>query len=255
MNEEDTIKPEPLAVPTNPANVSSQGFATIDRVLAVDKPAGISSAAAVSRVKRLLPRGPAGQRLRVGHAGTLDPFATGVLLVLIGKATKRCETLMSSPKEYEATIKFGATTETDDIASPERPVDHARPPTIDALRAALLPLAGEVLQMPPVYSALKIGGQRACDRARAGETVTLQPRKIRIDSITLLDYAWPLARIHVACGRGTYVRAIARDIGAALGVGGYLTRLRRTRVGDFTIDNSVTIEALPDAVARIIAAV
>ena len=243
MTEEDTIKP-PLSASLGAQSSRAAHAAPLDHVLAVNKPPGISSAAAVGRVKRLLPRGINGEKIRVGHAGTLDPFATGVLLVLIGKATKRCEALMSSAKEYEATIKFGATTATDDPAAPERVVEDASPPSGDTLRAAIQQLIGDVLQMPPVYSALKLGGQRACDRARAGEIVALQPRRVRIDSITLLDYTWPHARIHVACGRGTYIRAIARDIGAALGVGGYLTQLCRTRVGEFTLANSMALDAI-----------
>jgi len=147
-------------------------------------------------------------------------------------------------------VRLGATTETDDLTAPERPVEVTTPPTIDAVRAALQQQVGEILQMPPIYSALKLGGQRACDRVRAGENVTLQPRKIRIDAIDLLDYTWPDVRIRVACGRGTYIRAIARDLGAALRVGGYLTALRRTRVGDFTLANSIAIDIDDETVRR-----
>jgi tRNA pseudouridine55 synthase len=215
------------------------GGMTLQGVLNVDKPAGRSSAYVVNGVKRLLPRGT-----KVGHAGTLDPFATGVLLVLVGRATKLCERLMDEPKRYEATVKLGATTPTDDPESPETPTPGAAPVGLDALRAAIAPLVGDVLQRPPPFSALKVGGRRAYDVARGGGAVELEPRRVRIDAIELLDYEWPLARVRVDCGRGTYVRAIARDVGAALGVGGYLTALRRTAVGPFRADDAVTPERL-----------
>jgi tRNA pseudouridine55 synthase len=208
-------------------------------VITLDKPAGISSARAVSRVKRLLPRGT-----KIGHAGTLDPFAKGVLLLLVGKATKSCERLMDAPKQYEAVIKLGATTETDDPESPEQPVPDCKPPGEGEVAAALAALVGEITQRPPVFSALKVGGRRAYDIARKGGEVNLAPRLVKVYAITLLHYAWPFARVRIDCGRGTYVRAIARDVGAALQVGGHLTELRRTRVGDFDIARSVTLETL-----------
>src|SRR3954469_15598374 len=208
-------------------------------VLVLDKPAGISSARAVSRVKRLLPRGT-----RIGHAGTLDPFATGVLLLLIGKATKLCERLMDEPKQYEATVKLGATTPTDDPESEETPYRGATPVSEEALRAAIVPLVGQIVQRPPAFSALKVGGRRAYDLARGGKEVTLEPRKVHVYAIELLEYAWPLARLRIDCGRGTYVRAVARDLGEALNVGGHLTQLRRTRVGPFVADEAVAPDRL-----------
>jgi tRNA pseudouridine55 synthase len=208
-------------------------------IINLDKPAGISSAAAVSRVKRLLPRG-----VKIGHAGTLDPFATGVLLLLIGAATKSCEKLMDQPKQYEATIKLGATSETLDPTSPEivdpAAVAVARRDVEESLRKFI----GEIEQMPPVYSALKIGGRPAYARAREGEEVALQPRRIRIYGIELLTYDWPILKIRVDCGRGTYIRSLARDIGEAVGTTGYLTELRRTRVGRFSVDEATSIEKL-----------
>jgi tRNA pseudouridine55 synthase len=212
---------------------------TPEGVLNLDKPAGRSSAYAVNGVKRHLPRGT-----KVGHAGTLDPFATGVLLVLVGRATKLCERLMDEPKQYEATVKLGATTPTDDPESPETPTPGAGPVGADVVRAALAPLVGDVLQRPPPFSALKVGGRRAYDVARGGGTVELEPRRVRVYAIELLEYQWPLARLRVDCGRGTYVRAIARDLGEALGVGGHLTALRRTAVGPFRAEEAVTVERL-----------
>ncbi len=218
--------------------------------LLLDKPAGITSARAVACVKRLLPRGT-----KVGHAGTLDPFATGLLVLLIGKATKLCEQVMGQRKTYEATIKLGATTATDDPESPETPfvasetkTASARPGVESILRhhveSALVEFVGEILQTPPVYSALKVNGKRAADRVRAGQHVELKPRAVVVYSIDLLDFAWPLASVRIDCGRGTYIRAIARDVGAALGVGGYLTQLRRTRIGEFDVTQAAQLDGL-----------
>src|SRR5690242_6769381 len=159
-------------------NLNSVGcsMAALEGILNVDKPAGVSSARVVNGVKRLLPRGT-----KIGHAGTLDPFATGVLLLLVGKATKLCERLMDEPKQYEATVKLGATTATDDLESDEIPwPGGATPATIEAVRSAIAPLVGEVVQRPPAFSALKVGGQRAYDLAREGKTVDLQPRTVRV---------------------------------------------------------------------------
>ncbi len=211
----------------------------LEGVINLDKPPGMSSARAVSRVKRLLPRGT-----KVGHAGTLDPFATGVLLVLVGKATKLCERLMDEPKRYEATVKFGATTSTDDptVEEASRRVDT--PPTAEQIDDALHSFIGEIQQRPPVFSALKIGGRPAYDLARKGKTVELAVRTVRVYAIEATEYAWPLLKLKVDCGRGTYVRAIARDLGEALGVGGYLAALRRTRVGPFHIEDAVKLSDL-----------
>jgi len=208
-------------------------------ILNLDKPAGLSSARAVSRVKRLLPRGT-----KIGHAGTLDPFATGVLLLLIGKATKSCERLMDQPKQYEATVKFGATTPTDDPESEDTPYPDARPVTREQIESAVPQFVGEILQRPPAFSALKVGGRRAYDLARKGREVSLEPRKVRVYGIDLLAYEWPLLRLRIDCGRGTYIRAIARDMGEVLKVGGHLTALRRTRVGAFWVDQSAQLEQL-----------
>jgi len=222
-------------------------------IINLDKPAGLSSARAVARVKRLLPRGT-----KIGHAGTLDPFATGVLLLLVGKATKQCERLMGEAKQYDATIKLGATTATLDPESPEevfRRSGTGDPPMqvdVDShgrvARATieqLLPtFVGEIQQRPPAFSAMKVGGQRAYKLARSGQDVALVARPVRVYGIVVLDYTWPLVHVRIDCGRGTYIRSIARDLGEALGVGGYLTELRRTRIGAFDASNAVTFEQL-----------
>jgi tRNA pseudouridine55 synthase len=227
----------------------------ISGILNVDKPPGLSSARVVAQVKRLLPKGT-----KIGHAGTLDPFATGVLLLLVGKATKQCERLMDEPKQYDATVKFGATTETNDPEAPEQPWPRydptAPPPTREQVEAALRPFVGDIQQRPPAYSAMKVGGRRAYDLARKGQIVEMQPRVVKVYAAELTDYAWPAATIRIDCGRGTYIRSIARDLGEALDVGGYLTALRRTRVGPFEAANAVTVEHVrsvsPDELGRLL---
>jgi tRNA pseudouridine55 synthase len=211
----------------------------MEGVINLDKPAGVTSARAVDAVKRLLPRGT-----RIGHAGTLDPFATGVLLLLVGRATKSCERLMDAPKQYEATVKFGATTATDDPESPEVPVPVAQPPAAARVIAEVQKLVGDILQRPPAYSAMKVQGRRAYDLARGGKPPELEARPVRVYGIEVLRYAWPLLQLRIDCGRGTYIRSVARDLGEALGVGGYLTELRRTRIGAFAAADAVTLDRL-----------
>lgn len=210
-------------------------------ILVLDKPAGITSARALDRVKRVLPRGT-----KVGHAGTLDPFATGVLLVLIGRATKLCEFLMGQPKGYDATVKLGATTATLDPESPEQPM----PPVLQiddaAVRSTLDKLTGNVLQRPPIFSAIKLGGRRAYDLARKGQDVQIEPRTVQIYSNQLLRYDWPLVDLRITCGRGTYIRSIARDLGEMLGTGGYLVALRRTHVGSHDVASAIRFDQLTD---------
>jgi len=211
----------------------------MDGIINLDKPAGLSSARAVDAAKRLLPRGT-----KIGHAGTLDPFATGVLLLLVGRATKACERLMDAPKQYEATVKLGGTTATDDPESPEVPTPDATEPARERVESELSKLTGTILQRPPAYSAMKVEGRRAYDLARKGKDVVLEARPVRVYGIDVLAYDWPLLRLRIDCGRGTYVRAIARDLGEALGTGGYLTQLRRTRIGSFDAAGAVTLERL-----------
>jgi tRNA pseudouridine55 synthase len=208
-------------------------------VINLDKPPGLSSARAVARVKRLLPRG-----VKIGHAGTLDPFATGVLLLLVGKATRSCESLMGQRKGYEAVVRLGARSATDDPEGPIEELPGPQPPLEEQLRQAIGQFVGAIQQRPPAFSAMKVGGRRAYKLARAGEAPEMQPRTVTVYALELLDYAWPLVRIRVECGRGTYIRAIARDMGESLGVGGYLTELRRTFVGKFHVENALSLEQI-----------
>ena len=211
----------------------------MDGVLNIDKPPGLSSAALVTNVKRLLPR-----TLKVGHAGTLDPFATGVLVVLIGNATRLAERFMSEPKQYITTIKLGATTDTLDPTSHEIVAAAAAPPSSDAVEQVLRHFVGQIQQTPPAYSALKVRGVPAYKLARQGRPPQLQPRTVSVYGIELIRYAWPTIDLTIDCGRGTYIRAIARDIGQALGVGAYLLALRRTRVGPCLIKDALTLDQL-----------
>ena len=206
----------------------------------VDKPGGITSHDVVSRVRRL-----AGTR-RVGHAGTLDPMATGVLVVAVNRATRLLGHLTLTDKRYDATVRLGVSTTTDDAegAVLESRVTDAL--TEGAVREALSAFQGEIDQVPSSVSAVKVEGRRAYDRVRAGERVDLPPRRVSIHALEVTGLDLPDIRISVHCSSGTYIRAIARDLGAALGVGGHLTALRRTAVGPFTLEQARTLEELAD---------
>lgn len=213
----------------------------MDGLILLDKPGGISSAKALYRVRKAT-----GQR-KSGHAGTLDPMATGVLILCLGRATKLVESLMGLPKVYRAVARLDVTSESFDADRPMTPVAVERPPTEAELSAALARFEGTHEQMPPAVSALKLGGRRAY-RMKADEAVAqLKPRTSVIYWAVLHRYACPEVEFSLACGRGTYVRAIARDIGVALGTGGCLTALRRTAVGPFDVQAAHTLEAIDAA--------
>jgi len=209
----------------------------LEGVINLDKLAGISSARAVARVKRLLPKG-----VKIGHAGTLDPFATGVLLLLVGKATRSCEKLMGQRKGYDATIHLGARSATDDPEGPIEEVPGVRPPADADVQSAAARFVGAIQQRPPAFSAMKVAGRRAYALARQGVAVDMQPRTVHVYALDVTQYTWPLVRVRVECGRGTYIRAIARDLGEGLGVGGYLTELRRTFVGAFHVRDALSLD-------------
>jgi tRNA pseudouridine55 synthase len=211
-------------------------------LLIVDKPLGVSSMDVVRTVRR------AGGHCKTGHAGTLDPLATGVLICCLGKATRAVDQLMGLTKVYETEIDLSAFTNTDDAEGEREPVDVATPPTLAEVRAALDALTGDIDQTPPAYSAIKVNGQRAYKLARRGDEVSLPSRLVRIDAIDLLDYDYPHLRLRITCGKGTYIRSLARQIGDALGTGGYLTALRRTAIGPYTIDRAVALDALPQPI-------
>jgi len=218
-----------------------------DGLLVIDKPLHKTSMAMCARVRGKLRAGGAPKRIKVGHGGTLDPLATGVLVILIGKATKRCDEIMAGEKGYTATIDLARTSPTDDLEAETTafPVEHmpdrAHIETILAER-----FTGTIHQRPPAHSAMKVGGKRAYELARAGKLDQLEPRPVRIEGITITDYGFPNLSIAVRCGKGTYIRSLARDIGRALGTGGVLTALRRTRVGAHTLDHAVAVGDLPE---------
>lgn len=189
-------------------------------------------------------------KTKTGHAGTLDPLATGVVICCLGKATRTVENLMGLTKVYEAAIDLSAFTTTDDLEGEREEVLVSEPPTRAMVEEVLTRFVGNVEQVPPIFSAIHIGGQRAYKLARQGKQVEMPSRIVRIDAIELLSYDWPIATIRVTCGRGTYIRSLARDIGKALGVGGHLASLRRTAVGEFTIGRAVDQERLKQPITQ-----
>ena len=235
-------------------------------VICFDKPYGWTSFDVVARVRGIVRRHLGVKKIKVGHAGTLDPLATGVLIVCTGKATKTIDTLQAKTKEYVATLKLGATTPSFDKETTEDatyPTNHITLPQVEDV---LKSFVGTIEQIPPAYSALKVDGERAYKLARKGEEVELKPKTLVIDDIELMSFGYarnenPLhtddadasarsaeenylqLRIRVVCSKGTYIRALARDIGQALGSGAYLTALRRTRIGDYRIEDCTTVDA------------
>lgn len=209
----------------------------VDGVLLLDKPARMTSSAAVAKARWLL-----GAR-KAGHTGTLDPLAEGLLPITFGEAAKFAADLLEADKAYEARLRFGATTTTGDL---EGEVTAQRPVTFDRaqLEAVLPRFTGEIVQVPPMHSALKRQGRPLYELARAGETVERQPRRVRIDALRLRDFDGAEAVLDVECSKGTYVRVLAEDIGAAMGCGAYLAGLKRTRVGPLSIDGAVTLAGL-----------
>ena len=218
-----------------------------DAVLVVDKPAGLSSHGVVARVRKL-----AGTR-KVGHAGTLDPMATGVLVLGVGRATRLLGHLMTTVKGYDATIRLGEVTSTDDAEGESWSVTDATGVDRTSIEQALAAFVGDITQVPSAVSAVKVDGKRAYARVRAGEQVQLTARAVRVDAIDVGDIRvgrpYLDLDVSVACSAGTYIRAIARDLGTALGVGGHLVALRRTRVGEFTLADASTLEALQEEYA------
>ncbi|MCQ2231941.1 MAG: tRNA pseudouridine(55) synthase TruB [Paludibacteraceae bacterium] len=211
-------------------------------ILCFDKPLTWTSFDLVNKVRYLIKRQLNVKKFKIGHAGTLDPLATGVLIVCTGKATKRIEEMQYKTKEYVATLKLGATTPSFDL---EKEIDATYPTehiTREMVEETLPRFLGEIWQVPPTFSAVKVNGKRAYDYARKGAEVELKPKLLVIDEIELLDCSLPEITIRVVCSKGTYIRALARDIGLALNSGAHLTALRRTKVGDFRVEDCLSIE-------------
>ena len=216
-------------------SVGARG-AALTGLLVVDKPVAMSSMDVVRRVRR------AAGGVKTGHAGTLDPLATGVVICCLGRATKAVERLMALAKRYEAVVDLTAFTSTEDREGERELVDVAEPPGRKVVESVCARFVGEIEQVPPAHSAVKVGGQRAYQAARRGEPLQLSPRTVRVDAIEVLDYEWPQLSLRIDCGKGTYIRSLGRDIGIALGTGGYLASLRRTVVGPYTVEQAAGIE-------------
>ena len=221
-------------------------------VILLDKPYGWTSADAVRKIKFTLQRFFGQKNIKVGHAGTLDPLATGVLLICIGKATKTAEELQSQTKEYIAEITFGATTPSFDL---EKEIDAIYPHdhiTKDTIEEALPFFTGEIEQVPPIFSAKLINGKRAYEYAREGKEKELKPAKISIYGLEIISYSNPILKMVISCSKGTYIRSLARDLGLALNSGGHLTGLIRSSSGGYRIENSLSIDETFSHLFRII---
>lgn len=212
------------------------------QVLLINKPLGWTSFDAVRKVRNLV------RTKKVGHAGTLDPLATGLLIICTGKFTKRINEFMAQEKEYTGTITLGARTPTYDLESEptdQQPVDHITP---DMIQAAVAPFLGAILQVPPAHSAIKVDGKRVYELARKGLEVKLEPRPITISAFDITAIEMPVIHFRVVCSTGTYIRSLANDFGEKLGCGGYLSKLCRTRIGDFSLQQSLTILELEEKI-------
>lgn len=208
------------------------------RVLLINKPLYWTSFDAVRKIRNLT------RTKKVGHAGTLDPLATGLLIVCTGKFTKKINEYMAQEKEYTGSITLGAITPTYDLESEPtdlKPIEHL---TTEDLQNATKPFTGNILQTPPIHSAIKKDGKRVYELARRGEDVKLEPRPVTISEFSIEKIEWPKVYFKVVCSTGTYIRSLANDFGAALGVGGHLSSLCRTRIGNFLLEDAVTVEQL-----------
>lgn len=209
-------------------------------VIVIDKPLGPTSMSMVNLVRRKC------KKVKTGHAGTLDPLATGVLVLGVGKMTKKLGQMMDTHKRYTTVIDLSANTEGHDAEAPREEVDVSHVPTPEEVERAVQTFSGEIMQAPPIFSAVKIDGHRAYAMARKGKEVNIVPRKVTVHAIQVLSYEWPFVTIDIKCAKGFYVRSLARDLGKFLSVGGYCTEIRRTEVGRFTLGMAKQLENLPE---------
>ena len=233
----------------------------MDQVILIDKPAGWTSFDVVAKIRSDLRKNSpqssvnGKQKLKVGHSGTLDPFATGLLIILIGSATKRQDEFMKQDKVYEATFRLGAVSTTGDpegeitergMLNDERreatPTTNYHLPSTEEVQKALAKFVGEITQVPPQYSAIRVNCKKAYELARAGKKVELKPRQVTIYSLELLEYVWPEIKVRAHVSSGTYIRTLAEDIGNELGTGAYCLELRRTKIGGYEVKDAKTIE-------------
>ncbi len=214
-------------------------------ILLIDKPAGMTSFGVVARIRRVLSEQNKSQGLsskaKVGHCGTLDPFATGLLILVTGTECKNAGTYTKLDKVYEATILLGAASTTGDPEGEITELEGQIAPSKQQVEQALRQFTGEITQTPPIFSAIKINGQRAYSLARQGKEVEMPERKVTVYSLELLDYAWPNLKIRTHVSSGTYIRSLAADIGAALGTKAYCTQLRRTQIADWNVEQAKTL--------------
>jgi len=213
----------------------------VEHILLIDKPKGWTSFDVVGKIRSTI-RQQTGQKIKVGHAGTLDPLATGLLIVLVGKATKQQDVFMKQDKVYEVELKLGQTSTTADEEGEKTHISNEKP-TQEAVEKVMRQYTGMISQVPPAYSAIKIDGQRAYKLARAGKEVIIEPRQVTIYYITDLDYHYPLIRSTIKVSSGTYIRSLVTDIGEALGTGAYMTNLRRTHIGEYSVTDAVPPES------------
>ena len=211
-------------------------------ILLFDKELDWTSFDLVRKLRNFLCRQTGIKKLKVGHAGTLDPKATGLMIVCTGKETKNIDLIQAKEKEYIATIKLGATTPSYDLETEENETFNTNHLTPEFLKSTLKQFMGETDQVPPVFSAVKIDGKRAYEHARKGSDVVLQPKKITISEMEILDFSTQEVVLRIVCSKGTYIRALARDLGKALNSGAYLTGLRRTRIGNFLLDDAWSVQ-------------
>ena len=217
----------------------------MNKIYSIYKPKGWTSFDVVAKIRKIT-----GVK-KVGHAGTLDPLATGVLIVAIGReATKQISQIMHQEKEYVAKIKLGETSSTDDEEGVKTQKAQKHKSTKAQLQVLIKKFIGEISQVPPAYSAIKVNGRRAYDLARKGKEVKLKARQVTVKEIELISYRWPYLKIRVVCGPGTYIRSLARDIGRELGTGAYLAELERTRIGEYKVEDAKTIEQLVKEVKK-----
>ncbi len=211
-------------------------------ILLIDKPLDWTSFDVVNKIRSKLGYKLNEKKLKVGHAGTLDPKATGLVIVCTGKKTKTIDLIQATEKEYIATIKLGATTPSFDLETEEDSNSSTEHVTLETISESLNTFIGETDQVPPVFSAIKVNGKRAFSYARKGKEVELESRKIKIDEIKILEFNVPYLVLRINCSKGTYIRSIARDLGEKLGCGAYLTGLRRTKIGDYNVEDAMTID-------------
>ena len=230
----------PFRIIVYDSSMISSTASQINGLLVIDKPQHWTSFDVVAKIRNKL-----GVK-KVGHTGTLDPMATGVLVLCLGKATKLAQTMTGYDKEYIAEVTLGATTPTDDAEGEITPFPGTKEVSEKEIQAVLDSFQGEIMQIPPQFSAKKIKGKRAYAMARKGQEVKLEPAKVTVHELELLEYKWPVLKLRVHCGKGFYVRSLARDIGQQLGVGGFLSALQRTKVGPHTLNQATTIEGVTE---------